>query len=165
MKVNLKTKKKENETENETDTFGPLRWAPDPTDKYFEPSSDNRAPADPQRHWEPEFVQTSYPNSTVNNYHYHQNGRKGFNSQSVRPKRFVKENVRSNSNYADTRDSYQPPSVDEEHEDSVDQSSDDESGFEFPTSYKKKLKRLQKLEEDNVKELASMKRKIATIFL
>ena len=101
----------------------------------------------------------------VNNYpsQHHRKQHYDNKSPSTRPRRYENEATTSqNPHYNDNN--YSSNTYDASGNMS-DQSSDNESGFEFSSAYKKKLRRLQKLKEENHEELASMKRKISTRFL
>ena len=152
MKVNLQSNKSESEGD------GPLRMAPDPTEKLFESGKENHSTVNPQRQWVTEAVQV--PNSQsmiVNNYPLQQHGK------SVRAK--SPAIVAKNSQFPNFRDESYTNNRSDDCTDLEVQSSDNETGFEYSSAYKKKLKRLEKLKQNNVEELASMKRKIATRFL
>ena len=170
MKLNLKSKK------NDTDIYGPLRMAPDPTEKFYEQRGDSRPPVNPRRQWGPDSGQIPpSQNMVINNYPPQQLGKSLYSIKSppLRPNRYENKATTSQDPHTSTqnhphRDSYQTPNTCETSSvisDSSDNENDSESGFEYSSAYKKKLRRLQKLEEQNTEELASMERKIATRFL
>ena len=154
--VKMKINSQSNKSESEGD--GPMRMAPDPTEKFFESDKESHSTMNPQRQWVTEAVQV--PNSQsmiVNNYPLQQHGK------SVRAK--SPPIVAKNSQFPNSRDESYTNNRSDDYTDLEVQSSDNESGFEYSSAYKKKLKRLEKLKQNNVEELASMKRKIATRFL
>ena len=161
MKVNLKSDK------NDAEIYGPLRMAPDPTEKFYEQRGDSRPPVNPQRQWGSDSGQISpNQNLVINNYPPKHHGKSLYSVKSppLRPNRYVNEETSSQNshNAYETLDTSETSSDKIESSDSENES---ESGFEFPSAYKKKLRRLQKLEDQNTEDLVSIKKQITTRFL
>ena len=173
IKIKLKQQEK---TKNEQENYGPLRMAPDPTQKIFV-SNEQEPSLRPQRQWEPEQgTNCQNQNSVVNNWPIqHQGKNMEFNrsplpyNRSPLPYRNNEENQVSTPQNPKCveKTSYHISSTGEDGEEIMEESSIRENGFQVyhSSAYKKKMKRLEKLKQKNTEELESMKRKVATRFL
>ena len=170
MKVNLRSDK------NDAEIYGPLRMASDRTEKFYEQRGDSRPPVNPQHQWGSDSGQISpNQNLVINNYppKHHGKSLHSVKSPPLRPNRYSNEATTSQNshNFNEPTTSHNSHNSDETLDTSSDKivSSDNEneseSGFEFPSAYKKKLRRLQKLEDQNTEDLVSIKKQITSRFL
>ena len=162
MKLNLKSDK------NDTEIYGPLRIAPDPTEKFYEQRGDNKPSVNPRRQWDSDSGQISpNQNLVINNYPPQQHGKSlyGIKSPPVRPNRYDNEATTSKNSHNNSYETVNTSETSADKLDSSDIENESESEFEFPSAYKKKLRRLQKLEDQNIEDLASIKKEITTRFL
>ena len=148
---------------------GPIQFAPDPNKKYADKLKGAVPKIYPQRVWDPEH----FPNTNVNSYqvnnwpknhggdggYYHRKTEYGPNHPCRDPSTAI-----SRPKLVEKR-SYHISSVGNDGEEMIEENSVTEDGFQIyhSTAYKKKMKRLEKLENEG--ELESMKRKIVTRFL
>lgn len=178
--VKLKLKQQE-KGKNEQENDGPLQMAPDPSfenRKENEPSVRPKEPSvRPKRLWEPE----SDPNgqnrsSVVNNWPIQHQGRNSeYDRSAYRENRCYSPFRNSEKSQVSTplnpkcaeRTSYHISSVGEDGEETLEESSICEDGFQIFhfSAYKKKMKRLEKLKQKNTEELESMKKTVVSRFL
>ena len=91
----------------------------------------------------------------------------------MRPNRYSNEATTSQNSHNfnepttshNSHNSYETLDTSSDKMDSSDNENESESGFEFPSAYKKKLRRLQKLEDQNTEDLVSIKKQITSRFL
>ena len=162
MKLNLKS------DNNDTEIYGPLRMAPDPTERYYEQRGDNKPSVNPRRQWDSDSGQIpSNQNLVINNYPPRQHGKSLYDVKSppLRSNRYDNEATTSKNSHNDSYDTLNSSETSGNHMDNSDNENKSESEFEFPSAYKKKLRRLQKLEDQNTEDLASIKKEITTRFL
>ena len=162
QKQNIQTVKSKKEQEmNE-----PLRLAPDPAQKYFEKENKERDTyLNPQRYWEPErYPSRNSNNQIINNLPSHQDRVGVSHVASGRNQEKTKTATPQEQKRVEKK-AYHISSVGEDGEEVIEEQSVCEDGFQVyhSSTYKKKMKRLEKLENEQI--LDSMKRKIATRFL
>ena len=152
---------------------GPLQMAPEPTKFLSDENKVQEPPLRPQRHWEPEQVANQNQNFVSNNWPAQHQGNPmvytlPYDRSSLPYRQNDGENrpIRQNQKCVE-KTSYHISSTGEDGEEMIEENSIIEDGFQIyhSSAYKKKMKRLEKLEKKNVEELESMKRQISTRFL
>ena len=147
-----------------------MQLAPDPSKRFFtKEKNEKSAKPNPHRTWEPEnYPSCSYSSQQVNNWPTHCREEGGHYQRTTNAGPDLPRNSQSASSQGPVlveKRSYHISSVGDDGEEVIEEKSVTEDGFQVyhSSAYKKKMKRLEKLKNEDV--LVSMKRKIATRFL